>query len=740
MTDPATAPKRHLSGTVVQDGRGLRATVRAFPDGGGATPAVEVQTDDDGKFAFTVAAAEYWLVASAPGVARGRTRIDAREADRSNIAIMLHGCTRDLAGTITDSSGGAPIEAARIDGGWAVTDKDGRFRICDDNEQTEITAEADGFASESRHLMPGDTNVDFALTPEAPVSGIVVGPDRVPIADVRVRLNPAMHTASETRNAGGLATSGSDGQFVMHGLGAGTYEVWVRAPGFVLAQPVSVTLKIADNPQLVIPLRVADVVRGVTRVDGKPLAKAQITWMPEHGQMAVSTTQDDGTFEIRNTTYGRGMFAFEHHEPVRDVLVGPLPVTLDLRQAMEIRGHVMHDGAPVAGAEVSGAGIPTTSDETGAFTVQVVAAGTYPLTAVSELVGGFSADTPVLVKEGQVVEGVVLDIAFEASISGVVVDQSGAPIARAKVTMTNHTLGDYGDAITRGDGTFRAAKLSGGRGLYEATVTLDGRELAPVGGPRRTITVPGARSAITGERLAVMLRRSTIAGQVVDEAGAAVPDAVIESRGLRARSDADGRFTLSVIDGGTYYLQVIGPPGMQAFVSDVAPGTRDLRVVLRPAGSVHVTCPGAAADANIDVFTAGNTIEHAVVCGSTVNHVVAGLVTGRSRDGAIVAQAIVQPGRTSELVMQAPERRDVRVTVVHDGAPVANAPCYADYAPASYQATDDRPLRTSTSGVVTLKMDRLRGRVVCVAPSPLTWSPGRASVEPTATDVTVELQ
>jgi len=40
---------------------------------------------------------------------------------------------------------------------------------------------------------------------------------------------------------------------------------------------------------------------------------------------------------------------------------------------------------------------------------------------------------------------------------------------------------------------------------------------------------------------------------------------------------------------------------------------------------------------------------------------------------------------------------------------------------------------------VTLKMDHLRGRVFCVAPSPQTWSPGRISVEPTATDVTVEL-
>jgi hypothetical protein len=401
---------RHVAGRVVLDGHPIAASVLAASEVG---PHATASAGADGRFALELPAGIYWLRGHAHGVTGAGTRVDVRSADAGDVVVVVHACTRDLVGLVTDSSGGAPIEGARIDGGMAVTNKAGQFTICDTNEQTEIVVEADGFASAARHLMPGDTNVDFALLPEATASGVVVGPDRAPIANARVDVSPSLRANRDTmrtRNLGGGAVADSSGRFSIHALGAGTYDVMASAPGYVLAAPITANIT-PTSPELVVAMRPADSIRGVARSRGQPVAGASITWFCDGGEPTTSTTRPDGSFELDDARFGHGMFAIEHYQPVRDISVDAKPVQLELVPATEIRGRVVHDGAPVAGAEVSGAGIPATSDEAGRFIVQTLGPGTFQLLAKSDALGGFSSPKSVTVLAGQSLDDVELEIA-----------------------------------------------------------------------------------------------------------------------------------------------------------------------------------------------------------------------------------------------------------------------------------------------------------------------------------------
>ena len=317
----------------------------------------------------------YVLRARAPGVVGKSVQVDLRDADRNDVVLAMTVCTRDLAGTVTDSSGGAPIEGARIFGGLVTTDKAGRFALCDMNKQTEIEVKADGFASVVRHLMPDEHDVDFALAPEAVVSGTVVGADRVPIGGASVNLMPSMRSnrdITRLRNLGGFATSDGSGRFTVHGLGIGAYDVGARAPGYVLAAPMTATVAMSTS-DLVVTMRPADTIRGAARAPGgRPVANARINWMADDGGMAESTTRGDGSFEIADTRFGRGAFAVDRFQPVRNIVVDKQPVKLELTPSMEIRGRVLHDGAPVSTMpRCPRPGAPVTSDDNGRFVFQV---------------------------------------------------------------------------------------------------------------------------------------------------------------------------------------------------------------------------------------------------------------------------------------------------------------------------------------------------------------------------------
>lgn len=124
---------------------------------------------------------------------------------------------------------------------------------------------------------------------------------------------------------------------------------------------------------------------------------------------------------------------------------------IELAAATTIAGTVRDArGAAVPGARITASGAHSWSvvacDDRGEFTISDVSRGTYRLRATSET---YVEGPPVAVVVADApIHGVVVDVVDGATIAGVVVDHTGAPVAEAWVRA------DGRDARSGADGTF----------------------------------------------------------------------------------------------------------------------------------------------------------------------------------------------------------------------------------------------------------------------------------------------
>ncbi len=151
-----------------------------------------------------------------------------------------------------------------------------------------------------------------------------------------------------------------------------------------------------------------------------------------------------------------------------------------------ISGQVLNeDGEPVPGARVlvidPAAPRPVAggrADESGAFTIKGVPAGTFALRAAApgtpyadefyENATGPDEATPVTVEAGAEVTGIVFSLPVGGSISGQVTDEDGNPIADGHVEAVNRDLDVRRRANTAEDGSYRIEGLMAGEYLVHA--------------------------------------------------------------------------------------------------------------------------------------------------------------------------------------------------------------------------------------------------------------------------------
>jgi len=137
------------------------------------------------------------------------------------------------------------------------------------------------------------------------ITGIVVGPDGVPVPEVSVSAQPkSAAPRGQVSNAWGHRT-GADGRFRLAGLVAGVYAVHANVDGADLVappDPTDVELTAGRTPEVRIELATAGSVEGrVVDSDGKPIARANVHLRgDEHGWGGQGTSRDDGTFTIRD--------------------------------------------------------------------------------------------------------------------------------------------------------------------------------------------------------------------------------------------------------------------------------------------------------------------------------------------------------------------------------------------------------------------------------------------------------
>ena len=191
------------------------------------------------------------------------------------------------------------------------------------------------------------------------------------------------------------------------------------------------------------------------------------------------------------------------------------------------------------------------------------------------------------------------DLALQrgAVITGRIVDQSGRPVAEARVAAMRRLpvpggrLGMAGSPSTTNDlGEFRLYGLAAGEYVIQAAPRFEG-PVSPAGAQRPSVLAPTFYGGTTDPATALPVTVATgqtvseivfgllpvpafqISGVVVDDAGAPVVDAMVTlmgdmapsgiampgGPGGRARTDATGRFTIPNVIGGTYVLRAAAP-------------------------------------------------------------------------------------------------------------------------------------------------------------------------------------
>jgi hypothetical protein len=173
------------------------------------------------------------------------------------------------------------------------------------------------------------------------------------------------------------------------------------------------------------------------------------------GAMPPVLTDDSGRFAIRGLRQGRyDLVAEGMRGTARGLRPGVEPgddTTVQLHALTRIDGMVTQAGAPVAQFQVQVTG-PTwrrksVRDERGRFSIHGVDPGEYAIEVTSAEGKG---QATVTVAPGQPAE-VAIELATMSTVSGIVVDAEGQPVAGAMVLLGSGSLGGEGDEAGHGE-------------------------------------------------------------------------------------------------------------------------------------------------------------------------------------------------------------------------------------------------------------------------------------------------
>jgi hypothetical protein len=608
--------------------------------------------------------------------------------------------TAALDGRVQDEAGRA-IPGARVlalgpgDAGAgeaplvAMADEDGRFRF--DHLVAgayALLVEAPGLAPARRGgvAVPGAEAVVRLAGQGAAVEGVVVA-GGVPVAGARVRLGSEGAVARET-------TSGSDGRFVLHGLGRGAAFVLRAAHGARASRAIAASTGEGAAPAR-LELGPAFAVTGVV-VDerGRPVPEVEVRAESEPGDPLAEamTTQLDGRFRLGPLAAGAWRLSARAAGFVaRTLTLGPAAPPeqrLVLTRAAELFGRVVDArGAVVAKADVrcvaaggdelavilaplplaaeaaalapgagrAGVGVRALrTDAKGAFRVSELPPGAYHL-EISRPPSAPLRSPDWTLAAGEARDVGALALRDGTAVSGRVLDETGAPVGGARV-QTTPSLGVF--AETDGAGAF-AFTLPPGRyavsaaGPGAATVSVDVGATSPAPLELRLSRADARLEGLARDSAFRPLARARVRAYAFEApVGGAAPDAAVPV--ATATTDAGGHFTLARVPARPLWIEV-DQAGYPVAGLVVAPGARaDVTVPVAGAlaGEVRERGTGATlARARVEAVGPGGRRAQATVA-------------ARARDGGAFRLTRLSPGHwtvTASAPGYAPATRDVDV-------------------------------------------------------------------------------
>jgi RNA polymerase sigma-70 factor (ECF subfamily) len=642
------------------------------------------------------------------------------------------GCAWRTFGAVSDAHGIAiPAATVRVDSvARTETDGAGRYELCRPPGSVLVTVSADGYGSVSAEVgVSGAVHRDFVLAPEAVISGQVVAPGTdMPVSDARVIASAAENPPAGARFGHAIppqiTQTSETGRFQIGGLAPGRYRI-IATAGTWRSHPVERFVDAGGARALVIHMANRTPLSGRVAHHGAAVA----------GTLVTASSRVDPTGTISTRTDAEGAFVMDSPPDsevtwvVRGYELRAPPTTqrgqvvLDVVPASSIHGRVTMRGSPVADAGVEcdrpdwSHGFDwviqhVRSDSDGRYTIDNAAPGECMLEVTSAGLGAASEPRRILAVAGARTLADV-ELTRSARVSGVVLDQSGAPVGFAHVRLESDD--SAGEAMTDEAGAFTI------RGLREGATYLPSVGVSPSASHR----FPGAQGhalpaihvstpAIDGIRLNIRDDRGALSGRVIDEQGVAVSDARIQieygtSRydalprgpmvirpvpapsipnsgllGIEASTmtDSAGRFVLDRVVAGRYGLRAEGPDGATSEQYELATGT-EITLVLPRAGAIEGTLTGFAAAPTVIVTDHGYRVR--TVIAERGRFRVDGLSPGayaviaQDRVGGASVSVQVRSGvrEVVELNSRGMGTIEGRVVALRTGAPVAAARCAA---------------------------------------------------------------
>ena len=589
---------------------------------------LSVLGDEKGNFAATLTQGRYELLVNRPGYRIDPLAVTLEAA--AKIAKTIAAEPRARVSGVVVSEDGSPVAAARVvfdrspgnvpqfRPGWpsgAISGLDGRFSLRDAAEgEQRLTAFKKGFPlgqSAGFKTSAGESKKGVTITIPTgfPVSGRVVDANGRPLADVAVASNqppPNMPLMFARRQAFMnysdrpelFVHTAADGTFTTR-LKEGTYDFSFRRPGYAPAtnrgiqvtagtKPIEVTLE----PSASISGRV---VRGGAGVEG--------LWITTFVDPDATTrTAADGSFQIVDLPAGPVDLSIgsdsEFVQERRAVNAPATGVVIELAPGVRVTGRVVDklSKRPLtsfeAGIDPSRAnafiGPPrmrTFTSENGSFVLENVPAGRQEI--VADAPGYSLSRVGATLEAGRAPDPLEIELERGTRVHGRVTAPDGRPLAgvavrtefdpmeRQRLTeirTSTDSNGEYSiDGIESGEHTLIFA-LSG--------FISERKEIEAAGRDLRTDVQ--------------LTRGMRISGTVVNEAGAAVPDATVSASssasrgGGRATTDAAGAFTIEGVTPGRFTFRAVkqGVGSGTATDVDISSGA-PVRITLQMGGTIY---------------------------------------------------------------------------------------------------------------------------------------------------------
>lgn len=536
-------------------------------------------------------------------------------------------------GRVVDAQG-KPIDNASVssrsqmngdEGESTNTKEDGTFehRGYSPNQKITVTAQKAGYsAAPVGPLDLGTTDlegVEIVMGSGGSIAGVVVDKTGAPMKETTVIATPVGNPNAQPTGAG----TDSGGRFKVQGLMAGDYSLSVRPMrSYSDANKPLTQVKVAEGQEVTGVQLVYEGAGGltisgyVTDAAGKPVKNASINAHTRTGRGGYGNamSRDDGAYEIAGLQEGT-YTVFAHHQDYShkelEAEAGSTNINFMLQGRGVVEGRVIDNrtGQPIASFQLGAfpgrvslqepygfGNLTAYYDPDGNFKLEDVEAGIAYLMVRAE--GYAPAQQEVSgVSEGTTVSGVLFRLDPGATLEGLVTDQSGQPVANARIFL-GQAPGEYDQRrIEQGSvgmsdaaGRFQVTSLSTKIALVSATHPDFGPGSAQVAltpGNVTQVTIKlGGGGTVTGT---VRVAGAPAAGQFV---GVHSPTGGGQPR--QAQTDANGVYTINGIPEGQVYVS--------ASINPAGPG--------QPGGSRHSSQTAEVADGQttvVDFDFAGGT-------------------------------------------------------------------------------------------------------------------------------------